>query len=217
VTETQQKKALTMMKSLALAGALLCALTINAEARQRHRVIVADPGCNVIFPCEGVISSPRGERIVKAMHGFGSAQKIYAPRRPVSSYGAPSPGNGVVRSVSGATAHVAAGATAAFQCLVSALDRQGYPIRFMGGWRAHGSVPGSLHPAGLALDINQLSRNVTRPAMPGNQIALANACGLVSGAQWNWADSGHFQLGGWAGNGRHYAHRSRHHRYASAR
>ena len=99
-------------------------------------------------------------------------------------------GNGIVHSVSGATAHVAAGATAAFQCLVTALDNAGYPIRFMGGWRAHGSVPGSLHPAGLALDVNQLSRNVTRPHMPSNEIELANACGLVSGAQWAHGDSG---------------------------
>jgi hypothetical protein len=51
----------------------------------------------------------------------------------------------------------------------------------------------------LALDVNQVARNVTRPAMPSNEITLANSCGLISGAQWRWADSGHFQLGGWAG------------------
>jgi hypothetical protein len=127
---------------------------------------------------------------------------------------------GVVRSSSGATAHVANHATDAFQCLVSALDRQGYPIRFMGGWRAHGSVRASLHPAGLALDINQYGRNVTRPRMPHNEVALANSCGLVAGAQWANADSGHFQLGGWSGRGRHSARRHyRHHpdHYANAR
>jgi hypothetical protein len=69
-----------MLNYLALASALLCALTINAEARQRHRTYVADPGCNIIFPCEGVAPSPRGERIVKAMGGFGAAQKVYTPR-----------------------------------------------------------------------------------------------------------------------------------------
>lgn len=68
-----------MLKKLALASALLCALTITAEARQRHKVIVADPGCNVIFPCEGVAPSPRGEKIAKAV-GFGVAQKVYTPR-----------------------------------------------------------------------------------------------------------------------------------------
>jgi hypothetical protein len=122
---------------------------------------------------------------------------------------------GVVRSTSGATAHVARHATGAFQCLVSALDRQGYPIRFMGGWRAHGSVRASLHPAGLALDINQYGRNVTRPRMPGNEIALAKSCGLISGAQWANADSGHFQLGGWSGRARRHHHRGDH--YANAR
>jgi len=68
-----------MLKSLALAGALLCAFSIVADAKQR-RVIVADPGCNVIFPCEGVSPSVRGERVVKAMGGLGSAQKVYTPR-----------------------------------------------------------------------------------------------------------------------------------------
>lgn len=121
---------------------------------------------------------------------------------------------GTIRSAHGATAHVSDRASGAFQCLVSALDRQGYRIRFMGGWRAHGSVRGSLHPRGLALDINQLARGVTRPRMPSNEIALANRCGLVSGAQWANNDSGHFQLGGWAGRGRHYAHRHTKVRYA---
>lgn len=69
-----------MLKYLAFASALLCALTINAEARQRHKTYVAHPDCNVTMPCEGVGPSARGERIVKAMGGFGSAQKVYTPR-----------------------------------------------------------------------------------------------------------------------------------------
>lgn len=74
------------MIRIALLVALCCAFAINAEARPRHvRVIQADPGCNIIFPCEGVVSSPRGERVVKAMGGFGSARKIYQPQ------GAPAP------------------------------------------------------------------------------------------------------------------------------
>lgn len=110
---------------------------------------------------------------------------------------------GIVLSTSGATAHVAPRAADAFQCLISALDQQGYPIRFMGGYRAHGSVRHSLHPKGLALDINQYGRNRTRPRMPSNEIALANKCGLISGAQWASSDSGHFQLGGWSGRDQH--------------
>lgn len=114
---------------------------------------------------------------------------------------------GTIRSKSGATANVADRAHSAFQCLIDKLDAQGYAIKFMGGYRRHGSVRGSLHPAGLALDINQYSRNVTRPRMPGNEIELANSCGLVSGAQWHHADSGHFQQGGYAG--RSSGHRTR--------
>lgn len=104
-----------------------------------------------------------------------------------------------VRARSGATAKVASHAAHKFQCLVDRLEAQGYQIKFMGGWRKRGSVRHSLHPAGLALDINQYSRNVVRPRMPSNEIALANACGLISGRQWRHADSGHFQVGGWGG------------------
>lgn len=223
------------MFRITLAMFALACLIAPAEAR--HRAPVFAPGCNIFFPCEGAppawaLSKPvsvrsRGEAVVRAMGGFGTARKarhhLVAKTRRNSDLVAREQrqprvgGSGIVRSASGATAHVAASATGAFQCLVSALDRQGYPIRFMGGWRAHGSVRGSLHPAGLALDVNQLSRNVTRPAMPGNEVALANGCGLISGHQWAHGDSGHFQLGGWAGGRRHYASRRRHIRYASAR
>jgi len=120
---------------------------------------------------------------------------------------------GTVHSKSGATARVADRAVSAFQCLVRKLDAAGYPIRFMGGWRARGSVKASLHPSGLALDINQVARNVTRPRMPRNEIALAHSCGLIAGAQWGWADSGHFQLGGWAGRHRAHRHARRHHHH----
>lgn len=63
-------------------AALCCAMFAgHADARPRHvRAVVADPGCNIIFPCEGVVSSARGERVVKAMGGFGVARKIYRPR-----------------------------------------------------------------------------------------------------------------------------------------
>lgn len=62
-------------------GALVLTLLMVSGTEARQRAIVADPGCNVIFPCEGVAPSSRGERIVKAMGGFGSAQKVYTPRQ----------------------------------------------------------------------------------------------------------------------------------------
>jgi hypothetical protein len=205
-----------MLKTAVLAAALLCAFFVNAEARQRHH---APAGCKetgtVMNPsCTGRDNSPfsGAVKIDVVMHKVRHAA---SPRPRLARETASLPG--IVRSVSGATAHVAASATQAFQCLVDRLDAAGYPVRFLGGWRAHGSVPGSLHPAGLALDVNQIARNVTRPAMPSNEVSMANECGLISGRQWRWADSGHFQLGGWAGSPRHYASRHRQHQYASAR
>lgn len=117
-----------------------------------------------------------------------------------------------VSSSKGATASVASSAVYAFQCIINKLEAQGYRIAFMGGWRRHGSVRGSLHPAGLALDINQYSRNVTRPRMPSNEVQIANSCGAISGAQWRNGDSGHFQIGGWGSSSRHH-HKHRHRRY----
>lgn len=66
-----------MLRYLALASALLCALTIGAEARQK--IIVAHPDCGITMPCEGVAPSARGEYIAKHM-GFGGAQNVYTPR-----------------------------------------------------------------------------------------------------------------------------------------
>lgn len=64
-----------MLRTVFAACALLCALTINAEARPR----VAHPDCGVTMPCEGVAPSARGEYIAKQV-GFGGAQKVYTPR-----------------------------------------------------------------------------------------------------------------------------------------
>ncbi|MBN9007224.1 MAG: hypothetical protein J0H40_17640 [Rhizobiales bacterium] len=225
-----------MIRTVIAAALALVVMVSAADAAQRHRTAACIETGSVMRPVCGmgrsaaVSSNPFAG--VRSIHVTLHRERAYHRRdrgrrpavRPMSdalkavirtSAGRAA---GIIRSASGATAHVAARAAGAFQCLVDALDRQGYPIHFMGGWRAHGSVRASLHPAGLALDINQLRRNVTRPRMPRNEIALANACGLISGAQWGWADSGHFQLGGWAGRKRHYA-MHRHHRrkhYASA-
>lgn len=215
------------MIRLLIASAMICIVATPSSARPSSKKWqVANTGCDAMRPCFGNWSPLYGSehagghfRHVAVRHRVRhkSHRRIPSGLVRVMAEGA-GRAVGMIRSASGARAHVANRATGAFQCLVSALDRQGYPIRFMGGWRAHGSVHGSLHPAGLALDINQYGRNVTRPRMPGNEIALANSCGLIAGAQWANADSGHFQLGGWSG-GRHEArrrHRRRAH-YANAR
>lgn len=67
------------MIRIAIAVLALIALASNAEARQRHKAIVADPGCNVLFPCEEVAPSARGEEIARQA-GFGTAQKVYRLR-----------------------------------------------------------------------------------------------------------------------------------------
>lgn len=67
------------MFRIILAAAVLCVLTANSEARQRHRTYLAHPDCNIVFPCQDVSPSVRGERIARSM-GFGAAQKVYTPR-----------------------------------------------------------------------------------------------------------------------------------------
>lgn len=197
--------------------AIMLFLTANSAdaARQGSRVAACIETGDIMRPVCGTAQVTAGKPVRVVMHRERRRAVRYtpalAPSRPAWSdtlvERARSYMPGVIRAASGATARVAASATGAFQCLVDRLEAAGYPVRFMGGWRARGSVRGSLHPAGLALDVNQLRRNVTRPAMPSNEIALANGCGLVSGAQWAHGDSGHFQLGGWAGGRRHYASR----------
>jgi len=61
-----------------IAAAVLCGLFSEAHARPQARR--AHPDCNIVFPCEGVTTSARGQRVVKAMGGFGTATKTYRPR-----------------------------------------------------------------------------------------------------------------------------------------
>jgi hypothetical protein len=72
-----------MIRTAFFAVLALAALASNAEARQRHKPIVAHPDCNVTMPCEGVVPSARGEMIARKL-GFGSAQKVYKPRAQAS-------------------------------------------------------------------------------------------------------------------------------------
>jgi len=75
------------MKIAILATLALSVLGSTAEARQRHRPIVAHPDCGVTMPCEGVGPSTRGQAIARQM-GFGSAKKVYTPK---SARSAPRP------------------------------------------------------------------------------------------------------------------------------
>lgn len=66
------------MNRYLLALAVLCGLFSVAEARpkQTHQ---AHPECNVTMPCEGVVTSARGQRVILARRGFGSPVKTYTP------------------------------------------------------------------------------------------------------------------------------------------
>lgn len=72
-----------MIYRLLLAALCVVCFSMNAEARQRQKTYLAHPDCNGTGPnamtCIGVAPSPRGERIAKS--GFGSAQKVYTPKR----------------------------------------------------------------------------------------------------------------------------------------
>lgn len=82
-----------MLKTV-LAAALLCALTVSAEARQHHRATGLAPECNVSIPCElPYASSPqkvretRGRYVARQL-GFGApAHPVRSQARQVQSYG----------------------------------------------------------------------------------------------------------------------------------
>jgi hypothetical protein len=100
-----------------------------------------------------------------------------------------------VHALSGAVACVASRASSNFQGFVTALEQTGYRIDFMGGWRAHGSCRlCNMHPRGLAIDINQTGRNRVTHQFPSGVTALAARYGLLHGAVWSNADTGHFEL-----------------------
>lgn len=99
-----------------------------------------------------------------------------------------------VRSKSGVVIKVAPPARAALQCVVDYVESHGVKIKYMRGYGS-GTVRGSLHPSGRAIDINQTARNITRPAVPrAVSNAAADHCGVISGARWGYADNGHWNL-----------------------
>ncbi len=106
---------------------------------------------------------------------------------------------GVVYARGGVTAKVNPKYRARFQCLVDALEANGYRISFMGGYR-NSKIAGtdvvSKHAFGNALDVNQTARNRVKGALPKNASALAKQCGLFHGAQWGDPDAGHFEVPG---------------------
>jgi hypothetical protein len=77
-----------MIKTVLAACALLCALTINAEARQRHKPTGLHPECNVTMPCIAPsASTPEQVRWARGMYisrqiGLGGPHVKRAVRAP---------------------------------------------------------------------------------------------------------------------------------------
>jgi hypothetical protein len=111
----------------------------------------------------------------------------------------------------GHTFQVAVAARRQLCGFVHAFEATGHSIAHVHGWRPHGSVPGSLHPIGMAIDICQTGHNrVNCGYNPRRFTALAHQFGLMSGCEFRSPDCGHFQV---AGVHRHHVAR---HWYARA-
>lgn len=234
------KKRLPRYGVTAVAGIAVVAMTVAADAHyRRHSVRIAGVMCDnvdVMRPCYNGYrpfepDHPRHVAVLSG-HRHKSAPRLAASLpsgesgpKVTSDYRGADTGRGVVKASTGAVAYVAKRAEAAFQCLIDKLETEGVKIKEMGGFASSGHIRHSLHYRGLAMDVNQLGRNVTSPKMPADEIFLANSCGLTSGAEWHNADSGHFEIHlGDRPNIRiashhrhrhHYVRRHVHYRYAS--
>lgn len=100
-----------------------------------------------------------------------------------------------IKASNGKTAKVAASYSRQFQAFINDLERAGYRIDFIGGWRKHGSCRRcDSHPAGRAIDVNQTARNRVTRKLPPNIATIAARHGLCHGAIWGNPDRGHFEV-----------------------
>lgn len=100
----------------------------------------------------------------------------------------------LLKSSNGKKAYVHPSAVKPFECLLKGLDGIRYPIKFVGGYGCR-PLRTSNHPRGLAIDVNQYSRDVTKPNVYGwNATKVANSCNLTHGAVWRNPDAGHFEI-----------------------
>jgi len=179
---------LILAATLALASWLIVAAIAMSIARADYQP--CDKYCGLTAGKHvSVRSVSRRVRRAGALH----RHRPRAAHRPARLFDAN--GNAaIVRSRSGVAVRVAPSAQRALQCVVDFVEAAGVRIKAMRGY-GPGTVHGSLHPSGRALDINQVARNRTRPFVsPRIANAAADACGVVSGARWSYADNGHWNL-----------------------
>jgi hypothetical protein len=189
--------------SLSAIVALLVAASIQAADARAPRSPVAMKSSAPLSACSadmvgaelrdghGSCARPAADRLPVPASRASRGREQHAVRRASGCGG----GLSIVRASSGAIACVASSAVGAMQGFVSALEATGYRIDFMGGWRAHGSCRRcDMHPRGLAIDINQTGRNRVTHRFPPGVTQLAAHYGLLHGAVWQSADTGHFEL-----------------------
>lgn len=127
------------MTLLRLIGTMLFVALLATPAEAR-KVRIAHPDCNVVFPCIDVDTSTRGERVVKAMGGFGTAQRVYQPRAEIT-HGRPA--NTVVAHPAGCPARLFCGCGTAVRLL-------GSPVRSLWLARAWFKFPRAAPAPGMA-------------------------------------------------------------------
>jgi len=171
---------LSMLAGTGLAIALLLLASMPAQARERGYVTSAPCSYdnNGRVTCMGALAVTR-ERATSRRH---RAWPVLGAKGTT------------VKSSRGIAVRVSPGARAALQCVVDHVEAAGARIKAMRGY-GNGTVRGSLHPSGRALDINQVRRDVTSPHIPRSVAnAAADKCGVISGARWGYADNGHWNL-----------------------
>lgn len=126
------------MRVIIAALAFVTLLISPAEARKR--TTTAYPDCNVLFPCQDVVASPRGERVVKAMGGFGTAKPVYNRRAEITHQ---QPAASVVAHPSGCPSRAFCGCGTAVRLL-------GAPVRALWLARAWFKFPRAEPAPGMA-------------------------------------------------------------------
>jgi len=208
--------------SLSAAVALIAAASIHpAEARAPKSSVAARSSVSISACSAELVGAEQRDGHGSCVRSSADSEharvsrasrvRVQRPARHVAGCG----GLSAVRAGSGAVACVASSAASAFQGFVSALEATGYRIDFMGGWRAHGSCRRcDMHPRGLAIDINQTGRNRVTRRFPPGVTQLAAHFGLLHGAIWSNADTGHFEL--LSASPTRYAYAERLNAYAAA-
>lgn len=126
------------MRIIIAAMAFLALLASPAEARKRTSA--AHPDCNILFPCQGVAASPRGERVVKAMGGFGVAKPVYSRRAEITPQ----------RAAASVVAHPSGCPSRAFCGCGTAVRLLGAPVRSLWLARAWFKFPRAAPAPGMA-------------------------------------------------------------------